>query len=306
MRVTLLQALLATLALTFALDAPAQAQNPYAVARYVNGSVITNYDISQRRRLLTALGASGADATAQALEMLTEDAVKLDLAKSLGVSVPEDTYNESFKRYAEQRQMSEGALKSRLSGAGVDDTGFEKFLKTSVMWREIVRERFRARATPSETELQNIMNIAAGATSESVFIRELAIPFAERGVEGARNLANRIKRDVANGASFADMARQYSRTPSAPKGGAIGWTPADRLPPAIASRVLTLTPGQVGDPLEVPAGVLLFQLADIREEERESQSDVMASYVRLDVPIGTDEPAALAQAQALKSLVILA
>jgi len=268
----------------------AQAQNPYAAARFVNDSIISNYDVDQRARLLRALGIRAPDTKAQALQMLTEDAVKRGQAKALGLSIPDEALGEATTQYAEQRQMSVGGLKSRLRDAGVDQGSFDRFLGTSVMWREIVQARFRTRATPSDADLENVMNISAGAASESVFIREIAIPFAERGIEGARNLANRIRSDVSNGANFSDIARAVSRTPSAQNGGAIGWTPVSRLPAQIASRVLTLSPGQVSTPLEVPAGVILFQLVDIREDSDATRNDVMTTYVRLDVPVTMRRP----------------
>lgn len=279
----------------------AQAQNPYAAARFVNDSIISNYEVDQRARLLRALGIRAPDAKSQALQMLTEDAVKLGQAKALGLSVPDDALGEATAQYAEQRQMSVGGLQSRLRSAGVDQGSFDKFLGTSVMWREIVQARFRTRATPSDSDLENVMNIAAGAASESVFIREIAIPFAERGIEGARNLAARIRRDVANGANFSDIARAVSRTPSAQNGGAIGWTPVSRLPAQIASRVLTLSPGQVSSPLEVPAGVILFQLVDIREDSNATRNDVLTTFVRLDVPVADSQDDAIARANSLRA-----
>ena len=157
----------------------------------------------------------------------------------------------------------------------------------------MVQSRFRARAQPSENDVQNALNFGASGVQESVFLREIAIPFAERGQTGARALADRIARDVANGASFAALARQYSRTPTAQRGGSLGWRPANRLPPVIAGAVLSLSPGEVSSQIEVPAGIILMQLVDIREEESGVSGDILAGYIRIDVP--SQNPSAAAE-----------
>ena len=282
---------------------PVAAQNPFAAARIVNESIISNYEISQRVRLLQALGLNSPDVKDIAIQQLTEDRLKQQAATAAGLSINDETRQQSAEQFAKQRQMSLGGLKSRLRSNRVDDASFTAFIDTLTLWRSLVTLRFRDRASPSDADIENALNFAASRASESVFIREIAIPFAERGQNGARQLANRIARDVKNGASFSGMARQFSRTASAQRGGNVGWTPVNRLPQQISSQILSLSPGEVSAPIIVPAGVILLQLVDFREDSAESRGGVSATYIRLDVPVnGDDAPAinaALTTASAL-------
>lgn len=262
----------------------AYAKGPYSVVRMVNDAPITQFDVSQRVKLLQVLGARAADIEALAMQQLTEDRLKQQAANAIGMSLQEDAFDEAFAAFATQRQASPEGLRSQAQRAGVALETLNDFVRTGVLWRDLVNIRFRSRATPSEADLENILNFAASARQESVFIREIAIPFAERGNEGARSLAEQIIRDVRAGASFANLARQYSRTPTAAQGGAVGWTPANRLPPLFAGQILSLSPGDVSSPIEVPAGIIVIQLADIREEQNASDATT-TSYVRLDVPL---------------------
>jgi len=61
MRTVFAAKVLATLvtALVAAWAAPVRAANPFAPALTVNASVVTEYDIAQRTKLLDALGATG-------------------------------------------------------------------------------------------------------------------------------------------------------------------------------------------------------------------------------------------------------
>ena len=263
----------------------ADAKGPFSVVRMVNDQPITQYELTQRIKLLQVLGARGADVETLAMQQLTEDRLKIQAANAIGMSLQEEAFEEAFANFAQQRQASPEGLRSRARNAGVANETLDTFVRTGVLWRDLVNIRFRGRATPSQADLENILNYAASARQESVFIREIAIPFAERGTQGARQLAERIIRDVRNGANFAGLARQYSRTPTASNGGAVGWTPANRLPPLFAGQILSLSKGDVTSPIEVPAGIIVIQLADIREETAATDANMTISYTRIDVPL---------------------
>ena len=163
---------------------PAWAQNPFSAARFVNDGIITHYDISQRTRVLGAFGVGPADAEKLALKQLTEDSLKAAAATAMDIFVTEEGDETSVENFVKQRQMSVGGLNARLRNGGVQPETFEYFLRTSLRWREVVNRRFRQRATPSEADVKTELNFAAGRIQESVFIREIAIPFAERGQDG--------------------------------------------------------------------------------------------------------------------------
>lgn len=268
------------------LAAPVLAQNPFAVARKVNTEIITNYDISQRVRLYTAFGFRPPDPSTLALEELTQDRLKKQAADELGIVVGPDGLAEAITQYAGQRQLTEAALRQRLRATGVADETFDAFITNEVRWRNVVNARFRRRAAPSDDDLDSALTFAASVPQEVFLLREIAIAFAEHGQSGARTIANRIRSAVAGGASFSAQARQYSRSGTASQGGFLGWTPANRLPPPIAAEVQSLTPGGVSNPIPLPAGLILIQLVDIREEAASARPDVTVSYVRLNLPPG--------------------
>lgn len=276
----------------------ADAKGPFSVVRLVNNQPITQYELTQRTKLLEVLGARGSNVEALAMEQLTEDRLKRQAANAIGMSLQENAFEEALASFAQQRQSTPAQLRSRIIAAGVATETLDDFVRTGVLWRDLVNIRFRSSATPSEADLENILNYAASARQESVFIREIAIPFAERGDQGARDLAERIIRQVRSGSSFASLARQYSRTPTAANGGAVGWTPVNRLPPIFASQLLTLSPGEVTSPIEVPAGMIVIQLADIREDEASANSTMTISYTRIDIPPGANVTAADGQTTA--------
>ena len=61
------------------------------------------------------------------------------------------------------------------------------------------------------------------------------------------------------------LAREYSRSATAERGGVLDPVPATNLPPAFRTEVLLLSPGQVTRPLPISGGVAIIKLVSIRQ-----------------------------------------
>lgn len=256
--------------LAFALLAaggPVLAQNPYSPALTVNDSAITHYDIAQRVRLIEALGARG-DVQALAVEQLTEDRVKVQAARALGIELPEGAIYAGVEEFATQRGLTVDDVFAVLAQREIDRQTMDDFVEAGLMWREVVQSRFRAKAMPSEEDLDAALSLAATTPVETVAISEIALPFAERGEAATLDLAERLSRDLARGASFPDAAREYSRAATAAQGGLLEPVAAAALPPAIRAQVLLLEPGGVTRPIPISGGVAILKLNSVRQEAR--------------------------------------
>lgn len=248
-----------------ALSAPAAfAANPFAPAVTVNDSVITHYDIAQRVKLLDALGANG-DLQKLALQQLTEDRVKLQAARELQIELPEGAIDAGIEEFATSRGLKIEDVYRVLDARGIDKQAMDDFVESGLLWREVVSARFRARATPTEADLDAALAVAATRPTEMMTLAEIALPYAERGEAETDALARSLYSQVSHGASFSALARQYSRSSTAEQGGVMEPMPSARLPAAFRSEVLLLSPGQVTRPLPIAGGVALIKLVSIRQ-----------------------------------------
>ena len=64
--------------------------------------------------------------------------------------------------------------------------------------------------------------------------------------------------------------RTYSRAPSAPSGGQVGWVSTLQMPPDLAAILSELSPGQVGRPFEVAGGFTILKLLDKRVDDADA------------------------------------
>ncbi len=258
MRKTLIALMLSLLAVA----GPGQAANPYDAAITVNEGVVTFYDIDQRMLLLSALGASG-DIRKLAIQQLTEDRVKLQAAKAMEIELPEGAIDGGLEEFATQRGLKVDDVLRVLEERHIDRQTMDDFVKSGLLWREVVVARFRARAQPSETDLDDAMALAANRPTEMLHMAEIAIPFAERGEAETLALADDIYRQLQRGASFATMAREYSRSATAAQGGTLAPVPTTQVPGAFRTQVLLLRPGQATRPIPISGGVALIKLVSI-------------------------------------------
>ncbi|MBI3090417.1 MAG: peptidylprolyl isomerase [Candidatus Tectomicrobia bacterium] len=98
---------------------------------------------------------------------------------------------------------------------------------------------------------------AAGAQEATDFSYQLL-------VVRSRAEAERLAEMLRGGASFADLARQYSIGPNAAQGGRIGALPLSLLAPALRGLASELPLGAVSQPLETPFGFVLLRKSSDR------------------------------------------
>lgn len=84
----------------------------------------------------------------------------------------------------------------------------------------------------------------------------------------ARQRLEQIRQRLLNGgATFNDMARQYSEDSSAPQGGDLGWVNPGEMVPAFEQAMNNLSVGGVSEPVLSPFGWHLIQIDERREHD---------------------------------------
>jgi len=262
-----------------ALSGPATAQNTFSPAITVNDSAITYYDLTQRMRLIEALGARG-DLRTVTVDQLTEDRLKVQAARALGVELPEGAIFAGIEEFATQRGLTVDDVLGVLAARDIDRQTMDDFVEAGLMWREVIQSRFRQRAMPSEDDLDTALSLSDTSTVETVQVSEIALPFAERGEPETIALAERLSRDLARGGSFAAAAREYSRSGTAAQGGLMEPVPVLQLPPSIRSQILLLEPGGVTAPIPISGGLAILRLNTIQQTPRVALAEVTDEEIR--------------------------
>jgi len=273
-------------ALILGLALPAHAQGAFSIAYRVNEAIITNYDIDQRVKLLRALGANGPNMRQTAIDALIDDRLKQGLAADFGINLDQSALDRAIEGYAQQRNLTTQSLMARMRGAGVHRESFEEFLSTSIIWRDILRSRFGQQANPSEIELNAQLNTYAISSASTLQLGEIVLTYLERGQDGTVALATDMVAQLRNGGNFSELAKQYSRSQTAARGGVIGWVSPNRLPAQIGAAIRGLGRGGVADPIYIPSGIVIIKVLDARTVTRQIEVPVSVNitYATLVIP----------------------
>ncbi|MFS4437735.1 peptidylprolyl isomerase [Paracoccaceae bacterium GXU_MW_L88] len=280
------------LAMPVMIAAPAAAQAPQNAAILVNGDAITYHMINERARFVEVAG-GGADPVSTARDQLIDEALQLQYARRVGAAASTADIADGMQEYAGRRNMSPEELISALEGQGVSASTVRRLVEAGVSWRNVVQAQFRGRATPSERAVDGVMINRQNAVTETIRLREIALPFAEHGEAGTRALAQRLVAQTNAGANFSTLIQQYSRSRSALQGGYLDWMPLGNLPPQLRSQLENAAPGQAAT-FELPVGILVMQLAERREEKVPMR--VSVTYAKGVIPMPQGYEAAMQQA----------
>lgn len=284
----------------FVLASVAGAQTtPFAPAIRVNSAAITHFEIEQRARFLQVLNTPG-DVRREAREQLIDEALQLQQARRFNVVASPDDVRTAMTEFAGRANLDLDTFLAALGERGIAAETFEAFVRARESWRNVVQGLFGARSRPTDEEVQRAMAIAGERGGASVLLSEIILPMTPEVAEGNRILIDRLAQTIRSEAEFAEAASFYSVTPSASNGGRLDWVPIASLPPALASRMLTMEPGEITEPVPLDNAIALFRLRGLRETGAARPVTQSAEYLRVLFP-GGENPANRERARALQA-----
>lgn len=121
------------------------------------------------------------------------------------------------------------------------------------------------------------LNDRRGGTSpmlvQQTNVRHILIKPSEvvSDTDAQRRLSD-LRERIENGASFGDLARQYSEDGSASKGGELGWVNPGDTVPDFEKAMNDLQPGQLSAPVRSPFGWHLIQVQERRSQDMSKEA----------------------------------
>ena len=294
-----------SLAMLAAQASAAQDGSPFAPRLTVNGQTVTNFEFEQRVLFLRALRAPG-DLEKEAMDGLLRDRLAAQAAEDADISVTAEQVTAGLTEFAARANLTPEQFTEALAEEGVAPETFRDFVSNGLLWREVVRSKFAQQVKISEAQVDRALAENAKTPRVQILLSELILPVQGDEVGEVVAQARDIRAQVGSEGAFAAAARQYSAAPTADRGGRLDWLPISNLPPAIVQQVLTLSPGEVSDPIVVPQAVVLFQLNGVSDVESAMPARVEVEYARFALPADMDPATIRAQADDCGDLYPLA
>lgn len=291
--------LLGALALALAVSqGPATAQGLFDPVVRINDRVITVYELEQRTLFLTLLNA-GPNPRDLALDQLIRERLQLDAAAEVGIALPEQAIIDAQEDFAARGGFSREELVEALAAQGVEEGTFRDFLRSGLVWREVVRGRFGPRAEVSDEQVDRALATVPSQGGIRVLVSEIFLPAGTPQTEAASRGRAEDLVTLTDEDAFSAAARRFSVASSRFNGGQVDWRPLEALPPEAAEQITRLQPGQVTRPVLLGDTLALFQLRDREDVEAGSVEIVSADYAEFLIPGGRSAEA-LAEAARIR------
>lgn len=279
---------------------PVAAQGLFSPVVNVNDDVVTEFEVQQRQRFLTALNSPGTSREF-VIEALVDERLRAQAVENAGLELTEEALQLGLEEFAARANVTTEEFVQLLQANGIAEETFVDFVKVGVAWRDYIRSRYGPRLEVSEAEIDRALGSSSAATAIRVLVSEIIIPAPPERLEEVRALAEQIATTTSE-SEFSTYAREYSATATRQAGGRLPWQALSNLPPVLRPLLLGLAPGEVTEPLTIPNAVAIFQLRDIEETGAPVQEYAAIDYAAYYIP-GGRSPAALAEAAKIKAEV---
>jgi peptidyl-prolyl cis-trans isomerase SurA len=250
----------------------ARAQEEMRAAALVNDQAISIFELAQRTRL--AILAAGIKPTPeiqkrlarQVLRSLIDERLELQEATRNNINVTQNDINEAVSRVAKQNNMSREEFMKVVAQSGVAPSILEEQFRARIAWASLLQAKIYRQVEISDEEIDEaIARIEANVGKPEYQVSEIFLDVATPEQEDeVRATGERMVQQVAQGASFSALARQFSQSATAAVGGDLGWIQQGQLAPELDAVLPTMKVGEVVGPVRTFGGFHIIALRDKR------------------------------------------
>jgi peptidyl-prolyl cis-trans isomerase SurA len=271
---------------------PASAQDALRIAAVVNDDIVSIFDLSMR--LKVALFTSRLPDTPenrqrlapQVLRGLIDERLQEQEAKRLNVVLDDADLATAVGRVEEGNRMRSGGLKELTTAIGVPYETLTSQIRAQALWAKTINRLYTQRVNPSAEDIQERLSQLRTNIGRPQFqAAEIFLPFdAGQGEGDVAAIAEKLSEQLRLGAPFPQAAMQFSRSPTAGRGGDLGWTPQGQLERELDTALLAMREGDVSGPIRTVNGYYILKLYQRRVEQAPNPADAKLRLSQIKLP----------------------
>ncbi|MBS8240336.1 molecular chaperone SurA [Marinobacter lipolyticus] len=285
------QTVLVLMAVIMSTVAQAERQPLDQVVAIVDDEVILQTELENR--INTIIGRLQAQGTGlpprevleeRVLDQLITESIQLQMAERGGMRISDNELNETMVGIAQRNNMTLDEFEQQLSAEGVSYREAREQIRNEMLASRVQQRQVGNRVRVTDREVQNYLQSLASREPSNEQYRlsyiyiEVGDPGDEAVVAAAREKAERLRGEIANGRDFREVAVAESDAANALEGGDMGWRSRSQLPSLLESVVPGLETGVPSEVLGNNSGFHLVMVQDRRGGE--DQQVIEQSRVR--------------------------
>lgn len=219
----------------------------------VNGEPISDVDVDQRLRLFSMEGNQSGRTGAQ--KQLIDEAIQLQEAKRLGITVSNAQVDEALLQIARGMNLSRDRLLQVLQQGGVSGDTLQDRLRAAIAWNAVAEQAVTPQLQISELELdQRAAQQISDFQNFDYILKEVVFV----GGGGRSGQANQYRSSFAGCDTAVDLSLAYTDVAVVD----IGRRHATQLPEALARELAGLNVGGISKPRVVETGVSMLAVCE--------------------------------------------
>jgi peptidyl-prolyl cis-trans isomerase SurA len=248
-------------------------QDAAGIVAVVNGDVISQGDVDNRRRLFAM--STGMPTTSDVLDRLTpqvthqliDERLKLQEIQRRKIVVSDKEIADAIDDVEKRNNLPPGALRKRLAADNVEMRTLIDQLRVQIGWAKVLRQVMAGGTEVTDADLADQANQFKAETGQEQYrVGEIFVPISDPSkANEAKQFADTVIQQLRNGAAFAIVAAQFSQNQTALQGGDLGWVDQTQLDPAVLRVVKEMPVGAISNPIQVPGGFSIVTLRAKRE-----------------------------------------
>lgn len=241
----------------------------------VNDQVITNSEVTRAQTQLAQEAHQNNwsieqlnHGQANLLRDLIDQQLLISKGKQLGITGDTELIKRLDEIRKENHLDSLDDLEKAVEQQGISYEDFKANIRNSIITQQVVRDEVGSKMQMSEAEIRAYYNAHQDSFTheESVHLNEILIPTAENATSAELAAADAQAKDLEAklkaGASFADLAKQYSKGPTAAQGGDLGDFHRGALAKVLEDQTFDLPAGGYTAPIRTRQGYILLQVTE--------------------------------------------
>lgn len=242
----------------------------------IDNEIVTNFDVEKEYKYLIALNPN--------LRTLSEDQILEITKKSIIRETIKKLELAKFFEFGENPEYMETVVKDFFKDLNIKNRTeiidylkeFEltidevtKKLEVETMWNELVFTKYKNQLQVDEDKLKGIINkkIASNQFNEVSYLLS-EILFSAPTTKELSDKVSTIKKNIDQ-MGFESTAATFSTSPSANKGGDLGWINESKLSEPIQLALKKIDIGKFTNNISIPGGAIILKIRDKKLEKIE-------------------------------------
>jgi peptidyl-prolyl cis-trans isomerase C len=261
----------------------------------VNGTAITQADFEREfQAAMERLSRSGQPVSGiqgmmlrqQVVESLVNEELLVQESATQKIVVPEERVTADFEAI-KSRFPSEAEFKTALENRGIGEAELQEKLRRRLAIQELMEKELPEDFETTESERKqfyeenpDIFHKAETVRASHILI-ELEPEADEKATAEANQKMETVRKAVADGGDFGELAKTHSEGPSGPNGGDLGYFSRGQMVKPFEDAAFALKVGETSDVVRTDFGLHLIRVTDRKSEETVSFEDAEADITQM-------------------------